>query len=381
MQSEPNVLMLIESSRESGRRLISGIADYARHFGPWHFHWNPQDLNSAVSLPKELRCDGVLARDVTTVRPFIDAGIPVVGFAYHATVADELCYVKTDDDGLAREVAAHLMQRRFRNFAFCGYDGLPWSDDRARGFSMAVSEAGFHADILRIPHAPSIEAERGNITQWLKSLPRPVALMAANDEVGRQIVNLCRDVGLLVAEDCAVIGVDNDPVVCAMSNPPLSSISVDQYRSGYEAAALLDRMMRGDRLGDAERVITSLVGEITVRQSSDIFKVDDDAVVKALRFIHTNAHRPLSVDEIVSASGVSRRSLQRRFREHLSCTIQKYYLEARAKCIAQIIRESSQSLEEIAAQCGFSEPAHLSRFFISVLGETPSAHRRRTSTR
>jgi LacI family transcriptional regulator len=379
MQSEPRVLMLIESSRESGRQLISGIADYARHFGPWRFYWNPQGMDDPASFPEDTECDGVLARDVTKVQSFVERGIPVVAFAYHDTVADELCYVKTDDAGLAQAAANHFLKRGFRNFAFCGYRGLPWSEDRANGFSEAVGRSGFSVDVFTVPPSSGAETADGGIVEWLRSLPRPVALMTANDEIGRQVVHLCRDAGLHVPEDCAVVGVDNDPVVCGMSNPPLSSVAIDQYRSGYEAAALLDRMMRGEAL--AERVITAPVREIKVRQSSDIFKVDDEAVVKALRFIQKNAHRPLSVDEIASASGIHRRSLQRRFHDHLSLTVQKYCLETRAEYIARIIRESRLSLEEISAQCGFAEAAHLTRFFCSVRGETPSAYRKRTSPR
>jgi LacI family transcriptional regulator len=369
--------MLIESSRESGRQLISGVADYARHFGPWRFHWNPQGMGDPAPFPEDTECDGVLARDVTKVQPFVDKGIPVVGFAYQEAVSDELCYVKTDDAGLANVAANHFLERGFRSFAFCGYRDLPWSEDRAKGFAEAVGSSGFSVDVFRIPPSSGAETAHGGMIEWLKSLPRPVALMAANDEIGRQVVHLCRDAGLHVPDDCAVVGVDNDPVVCGMSNPPLSSVAIDQYRSGYEAASMLHRMMQGEAL--AKRVITAPVGEITVRQSSDIFKVDDDAVVKALRFIQNNANRRLSVDEIASASGVHRRSLQRRFHDHLSVTVQKYCLEARAKYIARVICETRLSLEEVAAQCGFAEAAHLSRFFCSVRGETPSAYRRRTS--
>lgn len=379
MRAEPHVLVVIESSRESGRRLISGVADYARHFGSWHFNWKPQGLGDVVSLPENKQYDGVLARDVIEVQPFIDQGVPVVCFAYHERVSDDLCYVKTDDDGLAKEVAGHFLQRGFRNFAFCGLRDLPWSNARANGFSEAVRAAGFPVELFKTSLVSGEAADDQAMMSWLLSLAHPVALMAANDEIGRQVVRLCREAGLRVPEDCAVVGVDNDPVVCGMSNPPLSSIAIDQYRSGYKAAAVLDRMMKGETLTD--RIITAEVGEISVRQSSDVLKVDDEAVVKALRFIETNAPRPLSVDEIAAAGGVNRRSLQRRFREHLSCTIQNYYLETRAKHIACILRESRLSLEEVALQCGFSEPAHLSRFFSSVRGETPSAYRRRVAAR
>ena len=128
-------------------------------------------------------------------------------------------------------------------------------------------------------------------------------------------------------------------------------------------------------------VVTADAGEVVVRQSSDIVAVDDAAVAKALRFIQSNAHRLLTVDEVALASGLYRRGLERRFKSLLSCTIKEYCQDVRAGHLEKILRESRQSLEEISEQSGFSQASHLTRFFTSVRGETPSAYRRRISMR
>ncbi len=377
MESEPHVLMMIEASRESGRRLIAGVADYARHFGPWHFHWQPVGLSRITAPSGKVEFDGMLVRDTAEVKSVMEAGIPTVAFTYGKQLIPGIGWVNTDDRGISEVVANHFLRRGFRHFAFCGYEGLPWSVGRGNGFSEVLKEAGCSVDECWIPPSTEGKIDDPAIIQWLSRLPRPVALMATNDELGWKIVHLCREAGLQVPEDCAVVGVDNDPVVCGMSNPPLSSVGLDQYQSGYLAAAMLDKMMRG-KVPDS-LVITAKTGELVVRQSSDIFAIADVAVAKALRFIQENAHRPLMVDEVALASGLYRRGLERRFKEQLSRTILQSCREARVEYLEQILRESRLSLEEIAEQCGFSHSSHLTRFYISMRGEAPSSYRKRIS--
>ncbi|MDF7825931.1 DNA-binding transcriptional regulator [Pontiellaceae bacterium B12227] len=375
MKSQPHVLMMIEASRESGRRLIAGVADYARHFGPWHFHWQPLGLSRIAESREEMTFDGILVRDTAEVQSFMEAGVPTVAFTYGKQLMTGVGWVNTDDRGISQVVANHFVQRGFRHFAFCGFGGLPWSMGRGKGFSEALNTVGFSVNEYWIPSSQVGEMDDTDIIRWLSSLPRPVALMATNDELGWKLVHLCQEAGLKVPDDCAVVGVDNDPVVCGMSDPPLSSVGLDQYQSGYQAAALLDKMMKGKT--PESLIITAGTGDVVVRQSSDIFAIEDAAVAKALRFIQENAHRPVKVDEVASASGMYRRGLERRFKEHSSRTILQACREARVEYLEKILKESKLSLEEIADQCGFTQTSHLTRFYISIRGESPSSYRKR----
>lgn len=376
MKTKPHVLMMIESSRESGRQLISGIADYAQHFGPWNFDWQPQGL-AYISAPlEEMRFDGALVRDMANVQPLVDAGVPVVAFTYGKHSVPGAVGVDTDDAAVSKVVANHFLQRGFKHFAFVGYEGMPWAVHRGSGFVEVLRDAGFEVDSLWIDWEGR-ESAGAHVFKWLSERPRPIALMAANDELGRWLVQLCMDSGLRVPEDCSIVGVDNDPVVCGISNPPLSSVSIDQYESGYRSAKMLDEMMRGKSA--ESRMITAAAGELTVRQSSDLFAVEDDAVAKALRFIQEHAHGPIKVDQVALSSGVHRRGLERRFHEHLSRTILEACREARAEHLAILLRESRLSLEEIAEQCGFAQASNLTRFFSSVRGITPSSYRKQVS--
>lgn len=379
MDSVPHILMMIESSRESGRRLIAGVADYARHFGPWHFHWNPQGEAQWTKALENKSYDGALVRDDVDLGAFLDAGIPTVVFSYSKQQHSGIGWIDTDDQGVSSVVAKYFLQRGFRHFAFFGSAAWPWSVGRGEAFSEVLQESGFEVDIYPGCHASLDQFDVEQVVQWLSGLPRPVALMAANDDLGLMLVELCREAGLRVPEDCAVVGVDNDPCVCGLSNPPLSSVGIEQYQSGYRAAELLANMMKGTT--PEQMTITAGAGELVVRQSSDIIAVDDAALGKALQFIQANRSRPLTADEVALASGLYRRGLERRFRSHLSCTIKEYYRESRADYLEKLLRESHESLEKIAEQSGFSQASHLTRFFTSVRGETPSNYRKRIAIR
>ncbi len=378
MSKEPHILVLIESSRESGRQLISGIADYARHFGPWRFHWEPSGLPSIQSSRDFLQSfDGVLARDVAQIEPLLDAGVPVVTFRYGQHRRAGVGWVVIDDYALSQVAADHFLERGFRHFAFCGLAGASWSQRREKGFCQAVKNGGYDSvDAFNLQAAGEGVEE---LAQWLRGLPRPVAVMAVNDEVALAVTRACRAAKLKIPDECAVVGVDNDPVVCGMSFPPLSSVRVQQHQAGYDAAALLGKLMRGASPKSME--VVSRAGELVLRQSSDIFSVDDDAVCKALRFIHEHVDRPIQVDEVAQAAGLYRRGLERRFHKYMDHTILEVCREARASHIARVLRESQLSLEEIAYQCGFSQSSHMTRFFTTVRGETPSAYRKRVSAR
>lgn len=382
MPVRPTVLMMIESSRESGRKLISGIAEYAQNFGPWNFIWEPGGVASLHPRHLGGEIHGIMTRDLANIEPFVEQGIPTVFFRFNKTDTPGVINVHTDDKAIGERIVEHVVSRGFKHFAYCGYQGLIWSEHRGKAYKDALRSLGFDAAMQDMPPAEISgklsEAQKRALHTWLKALPKPVAMMAANDDLGQQLVQLCREANLRVPEDCAIVGVDNDPVVCGICNPPLSSVVVEQQQAGYLAAAALDRQMKGNR--SESNSITATVGDVIVRQSSDLFAIDDVGVTKALRFIQENVHRSISVEEIAKASGLSRRALERRFSLHLPDSVNQHYRQARANHLAKLIANSDLSLEAIAEQCEFSEPSNLSRFFSSLKGETPSAYRRRVTS-
>lgn len=372
------VLLMIESSRESGRQFIAGVAEYAQHFGPWRFHWRPEGLRGLSQRQGHFPCDGVILRDVADLDAVVAAGAPAIVLGHARVPCSGAVFVGVDDEAVSRVVTKHMRQRGFRHFAFCGYQGVPWSEAREESFSRVLRQEGFEVNCHRVPldHGPDLPLpdDRAALKQWLLQLPRPVALMSANDDLGGQLVELCKECQIRVPGDCAVVGVDNDPVVCGLSDPPLSSVNIQFRQAGYHAAATLDRLMNG--LPPDAWSITASAGEIAERQSSNIIAVDDPVVAKALRFIHEQAHRPISVMDVARASGVSRRILELRFQQTLNRTVLQQYRAARASHIARLLSETTLSLAEIAEQCSFSQFSHLTRFFRDMHGQTPSAYRR-----
>lgn len=371
------VLLMIESSRESGREFIAGVADYAQHFGPWRFLWQPDGLKGLARPSGRFRCDGVIMRDVARLRSVTAARIPVIVLGHAKKRVPGAVFVGVDDEAVGRVVTAHLRQRGFRHFAFCGYAAAPWSEGREASYCRLLRQEGFRAACHRVPLPAGTSlldgGKRARLKRWLQALPRPVALMTANDDLGEQVIELCAEAGLRVPDDCAVVGVDNDPVVCGLSDPPLSSVKIQFRQAGYRAAAALDRMMSGRSPGSWS--LCAAPAELVERQSTNLIAAQDPAVGKALRFIHEQARGPVPVAEIARVSGVSRRVLEQRFRQILDRSILQQHREARAVHIARLLADTSLSIAQIADECAFAELSHLTRFFRAVRGLTPSAYR------
>ncbi len=177
------------------------------------------------------------------------------------------------------------------------------------------------------------EKERQYLVEWLKTLPLPVGLMACADERSEQVLQACKSVNLKVPHEVAIIGADNDEMICDLCYPTLSSIAFNSEQVGFEAAALLERMIKSDPPQEDREVILKPT-HVSVRQSTDVLAIDDVAVAQALNFIKNNSHRTLSVDMVAEAACVSRRKLERKFRDALKLSVHK-----------QIIRNRIQKVE------------------------------------
>jgi LacI family transcriptional regulator len=376
----PQVLVMIESSRESGRQFLAGVADYARHFGPWIFHWRVGGLPDLQKMHGSTQFDGAILRDVVDRQALNIAGVPTVVMEclQSGTTEPSLVVATTDNEAIGRAAASHLLSLQLRQFAFCGYGDVLWSEQRGDAFVQALGEMSHPVARHQEPRVTSLGERFGSgnsekLRSWLESLPKPVGLFAANDDLAEQIVNICRDLNIRMPDECAIIGVDNDPVVCGMCNPSLTSIGLHFHQTGYKAAEALAGMMSGCQSGS--QTIQSTITNLVERQSTNITAADDPIIAKALRFIRDHARRQVDANEIALASGLSRRGLEQRFRQRLGRSIMDHYREERASCMARALLETNLSITDIAEQFGFTESAHFTRFFRSVRSQTPSAFR------
>jgi len=214
------------------------------------------------------------------------------------------------------------------------------------------------------------------LAAWLKRLPKPVGILACNDNRGRQVLDACAAAELAVPEQVAVVGVDNDDVLCDLADPPLSSVQPDAVRIGFEGAAALDRMIRSGKPAP-RRVRSVSPRQLVVRRSSDVLAVDDPVVSSALKIIQREACVGLNVEKLLDQMTISRATLERRFERFLGRSPKDEILRLRLGRVRELLSESEDTLAQIADATGFSSVAHLSVSFKNATSLSPGAFRRR----
>ncbi len=380
------VALLIESSRAAGRALIKGVADYSHHHGHWSFYWEPGGLETALPKLKSLNLQGIILRDVAQLDEVLGFGIPAVVVGHSRSEVPGLINVVTDSAVIGRLGAEHLLGCGLKHFAYCGMQAMPteivtWSKLRETSFRQRLQEAGmdcqtYSAGVSRERIWPQ---ERRAMVRWLCSLPRPCGLMACNDDMGKEVLEACKLGGLAVPDDFAVIGVDNDELVCGLANPPMSSIAVNFESAGYEAAGVLSQLMR--KAGHVPSGIVVRATHVVPRRSTDILAVEDPYLAKALRHIREHARENVTVNDASRAAGLSRRALEKRFRQLLNHSVLDEIRQVRASQIARLLVETSLPVAQIAQNLGFEDIQHVSRYFRAVKGQTPLAFRKMNGVR
>lgn len=285
--------------------------------------------------------------------------------------------------GQVGELAAlHLQECGLRHFAFVGHPRHRYSIERESGFRDALSASGWMP--ARFYDRPSrsyrsrgrLMALNQRLQHWLAERPKPVGIFACHDIFALQIVEACRLAGLRVPEEVAVLGVDNDDLLCELARPSLSSVMVPAERVGYEAAALLDRLMGGKRSPRRPRLIPP-PGVVT-RQSTDVVAIEDTDVVSALRFIREQGHRPLRVDDVLRHISISRRALERRFHDLLQRGLGEEIRREHIERAKHLLATTELSMADVAQRAGFASQPQLSRVFRQDAGLTPTAFRRQS---
>jgi LacI family transcriptional regulator len=372
----PHVALIIETSLGSGRDILRGVARYVREHEPWALYHEPHGLEASV--PQWLRRwngDGIIARIQTRriAQQLAASGIPVVDVL---GVVPELSFplVLVDNIAIARMAAEHLLERGFRRFGFFGIEGENWSEQRYAGFCAAVSGVQSQVPICRLPRDAkgrrSWERAENHIARWIASLPKPAGVLICSDQRGSQFLEACRRAGVSVPNDLAVVSVDNDEPLCEVCLPPLSSVEPGHLNVGYQAAALLDSLLRG---GSASRKALQLQPlETVTRQSSDTLAVADPRVGMALRLIREHAPSGMRIDDIAREVGLSRSVLQRRFRATLHCSIHQEILNVRIRHARELLATTEISLAAVAEQAGFKHQEYLGAVFRARVGKTPA---------
>lgn len=377
--------LLIDSSRAYGRGLLLGVAKFLREHRAWTVQTEERRWTDAIpAWLKNWRGDGIIAwvEGAQLARLIRRLNVPTVDV--RGSSSCPLPLIDTENQIVSDLAAEHLMQRGFRHYAFCGFVGANYSDKRSHWFQEYLARKGFPCSIYNPPatsrDAKTLELEkRGLLFQehlgrWLKSLPKPVGIMACNDIRGQQVMNACHRMELIVPEEVAIIGVDNDELLCELSNPPLTSVVPDTLRIGYEAAALLERMMAGEE-PPAEPVLIAPL-EIKLRQSTDVLAMNDRQLVAGAHFMREHLFEPISVNDIARAAGMSRRVFERRFTIRVGRAPKAEVQRLRLERVKELLVETDWTLGQIAEKTGFKYSEYLHTVFTQKTGVTPGKFRK-----
>jgi LacI family transcriptional regulator len=379
------VALIIETSLAPGREILRGIASYLREEGPWSIAHEPRSLEQSVPLwLRGWRGDGIIARvqSPRVARAIATVGVPTIDVL---GVVDGLPFpvVHVDDQAIGQVGAEHLLDQGYRRFAFLGIRGENWSDRRAAAFARRVADAGFpcqtHFVSRQTARQESWEDSGPELAAWLMGLPRPTGLMIASDQLGPHTLEACRSNGIIVPDDLGVVGVDNDEPLCEVSDPPLSSVWPSHRQVGYEAARLLDALMRQQPLPDAPTLLPPR--GVHARVSTDSLAVDDRNVARSLRFIREHACEDIEVDDVVRTVPISRSVLQRLFRDLLGRSIHDEIIRVRLSRARELLQETDLPLVEIAERAGFRHQEYMGAVFRQRLGITPGTLRTRKKRR
>jgi LacI family transcriptional regulator len=214
----------------------------------------------------------------------------------------------------------------------------------------------------------------------LKALPKPAAIFVANDVRGRQVLDSCLKAGVAVPQEAAVLGVDNDEMLCETTHPQMSSIQMNTEQMGFEAARVLDGMMRGCRRGAHKQVVLTYgFSHLVTRHSTETVQIGDALVARALEFIRINAGIAVSVNDLIEHLRVSRRSLETRFKSVMGRTVYAEIMRVRLERVQTLLRETPMTIEAIAESCGFVSASHLGAVFRNHFDMTLSSFRRGTN--
>ncbi len=383
----PRVLLIFPTSIQTCRWMLRGILRYVHQHGPWELHIiedreGEQKLRQSKAwggtgiigyVHNKAHADAILAAGAPAV--IVD---PLKEYLVASHPISRLSRVACDSREVGRVAADYFLERRYTNFAFVGeINDIHWSRDRAEAFAARVAERGFACQsypALTARERNDFGVEQKRLCAWLKALPKPVAVMAAWDVRGRQVLDACMKAGLAVPHEVALLSVDNDEILCETTNPPMSSIEMGAEDACYEGAKVLDSLMRG-KGHPGKQVIPYGAVRVVTRRSTEAIRIGDPLVVKALEFIWLNVGTPMTVADVARHLSVSRRLLEIHTRKALGRTVHDEILRVRLDRVQSLLRDTRMTVSEVADTCGFAGPSHLGRRFQNAFKMTPSAFR------
>jgi LacI family transcriptional regulator len=372
------VAVLVDTSTDWGRRIITGVVSYVREHERWQLFIEPVGLEEQHLLPAGWNGDGVISRISTSkiANHLGTRNIPVVNISGVQIPGPQFPRVANDVRMVGKMAADYFLARGFKNFGYLSPLGFEPVAEQREAFANAVAAAGFGCAVYSVKthHGAQNVDWNTNIHQlgdWLCSLPRPLAVLTWSGS--REVIYAAQHAGLSVPEEVSVMS-GSDDFLCEVSQVPISAVRAAGERIGYEAASQLDALMRGS--GDPAFSIYIPPSDVITRQSTDTLAISDHSLIQALTFIRENSEKPIQVRETASRAGVSSRVLERRFKEVLGSTPAEHIRRSHLDRAKQLLSETDLAMPEVAEAAGFGSPAYMSFVFRKELETTPLRYRR-----
>ena len=374
------VILLIDCTSEFDRKLLRGMMRYSKENGPWLFYRTPSDnpFNGTqeewiANWAKEWKADAIIGRwDENKLHLLDDLDIPIV-LQNTKSRSDIYSNLTGDYIGTGHLAARYFRKKFYTSYAFFGRKDIIWSQERERGFREEVMKENSRYSVFE--EEIGAVYNREELTDWLMSLPKGTGLFCSNDAEALTITETCMIAGIKVPEDIAVLGVDDDDLICEISDPTISSIQLEVERGGYETCRLLHQQILSKKRKPFNVVISP--SEVKERNSTLANNISDQHIKKVVRYIEENYKHDISMEDIFQLVPLSRRSVEMRFKRATDMTIYQYLLNKRIEHLAYLLITSDKPYIDLSYEVGFRDVANVSRTFRKYKGCSPLEYRRK----
>ena len=373
------LLIISDFTEAFPSKLLSGIVRYSRRKEQWVICRMPPAYKSLIGIPgvvkwaKDWGADAVIGQfeQNDDVGLFARNGIVCVAqdFKQRFKIIPN---ITADYIGTGRMAARYYLERGFKHFGFFGFNHVCWSDERCEGFRKEVESAGIGATV-HIYNLQDIDHlwyyERDKLREWLRSIPKPIGIMACDDNQGNNLVEACHSAGVKIPSEVSVMGVDNDELLCSLGSTALSSIYVDIEDGGYRTAELIEQLVTNPDIRVGDVVLRPI--KVIERISTAAFATDDVQIQKAVKFIHQNYQKKISVSDVMEEVALSRRLLERRFKSVTGQTLYQYISDQKIRHFAEMLHDTNDQVVNIALSLGETDTKSISRRFKQIYGCSP----------
>lgn len=374
------ILLLIDYSSDFDRRLLTGLVEYSKEHGPWLFYRMPSHYSQlygeegVINWAKEWKADAIIGKwNFETADRLKELGIPVVLQNYHHR-STTFSNLTGDYQGTGKMAAQFFLRRNYRNFAFLGVKDVVWSDERFLGFHEEIIK-NRGGDVYDFQMVNEVPGTRERVSQWLQKLPKPIALFCCDDAHALFVAEICKIANIAIPDQIALLGVDNDELMCNISDPPISSIVLEVEKGGYAIGHLIHQQLTHQHEGAFNIVINPT--RIVLRHSTERHNIKDPYVLKVVKYIDQHYDEELSIEGLLTDIPLSRRNFEVKFKNELNTTIYQYILSCRCDRMADLLQTTDLSLIDIVSKAGFKDYNNVSRIFKKYKGCSPIEYRKK----